>query len=614
MCGIVGYIGRHATRLPILIEGLHRLEYRGYDSAGIAVVTRRRAATGPQGKGKVRELEGDCCRRRFKGTPGIAHTRWATHGEPSDAQRPSAHRRTAASRSSTTASSRTPRRCARELERTGVVFRSETDTRGARASDRGDAGGDARRGGARRRCGWSRAPTAIAVIDARRPDAIVAARNGSPVVLGIGEQRDVRRLRRRGAGAPHPQVVYLDDGEVAVVDADGFETATLDGGPTGEEPVARSLERSEAFDKGEHAHFMRKEIVEQPEACAARLSGRLEPRFRRPRISGGIELAARELLESAASRSSAAARPTIAGARRRASDRAARAAARRMPSRPPSSATATRSSRRDTLYIAVSQSGETFDTLAAVQEVKRKGGRVLGIVNVVGSTHRARSAAAASTSTPGPRSRWPRPRPSPARLSRSRCSRCTSAASAISRPPTRPAAASPPCGSCPIRSRASCARRARCARLARSSSPCAQRVISSAAPPAMRWRMEGALKLKEVSYLHAEAYPAAELKHGPLALISPETPTVVVDAARRPVREERSPRSRRSARDTGRSLPSPTPARALPGMVDDAFVVPPTEPELDPMLLDDARCSCSPITSPWSGAATSTSRAIWPRA
>jgi glutamine---fructose-6-phosphate transaminase (isomerizing) len=178
-------------------------------------------------------------------------------------------------------------------------------------------------------------------------------------------------------------VVYLDDGELALVCADGFETSNLDGVPTAKIPSTITW-TSEAFDKGNFPHFMRKEIAEQPEAVARTLSGRVEPRFQTTHL-GGIELAPHQLVKIQRIKILGCGSAYIAGC--------LGAHLIEQLARLPAHAEQASEFRyrnpvieRDTLYIAVSQSGETFDTLAAVQEIKRRGGQVVGIVNVVGST------------------------------------------------------------------------------------------------------------------------------------------------------------------------------------------------------------------------------------
>src|SRR5271157_4970025 len=226
MCGIVGYIGKRDA-VPILMEGLQRLEYRGYDSAGIAVI---HAGTLRVSKcqGRVRDLETKLP-ARFKGSPGIAHTRWATHGEPSDRNAhphcDSANRFAVIHNGiiENAAALRT------RLQAEGVVFRSDTDSEvlvhliAAMSDEPLDV---AVRAALRLVVGTY----GLAVLDAARPETLVVARNGSPVVLGIGEH-EMFVASDASAFVRHTRsVVHLDDGEVAILRSDSFETSTIDGG------------------------------------------------------------------------------------------------------------------------------------------------------------------------------------------------------------------------------------------------------------------------------------------------------------------------------------------------------------------------------------------------
>ncbi|MGH8177538.1 MAG: glutamine--fructose-6-phosphate transaminase (isomerizing), partial [Steroidobacter sp.] len=379
MCGIVGYIGKRDAA-PILMEGLHRLEYRGYDSAGV-VCARNNKLSVYKSKGKVRDLE-RLLPERLKGTTGVAHTRWATHGEPSDRNAHphcDAHERFAIVHNGIIENASQLRS---KLQGSGVEFRSETDSEvlvHLIAAMPADTLEQSVRAALRLVTGTY----GVAVLDSQRPDSIVVARNGSPVVLGIGEH-EMFIASDPVALVRHTQsVVHLDDGEVAVVRADGFETSTLDGGVTAKTPSTIAW-TGDSFDKSGFDHYMRKEIAEQPEAIRRTLSGRLDARFQTTHI-GGLEMAARELLEIRRVKILGCGSAYISGC--------IGAHLIEQLARIPAHAEAASEFRyrnpvieQDTLYIAVSQSGETFDTLAAVQEVKRKGGRVLGVVNVVGST------------------------------------------------------------------------------------------------------------------------------------------------------------------------------------------------------------------------------------
>lgn len=575
MCGIVGYLGKRDAA-PILMEGLHRLEYRGYDSAGIAIARNDKLGV-YKSKGKVRELE-RILPQRLKGTAGIAHTRWATHGEPSDRN---AHPHCDASERFAIVHNGIIENAAQlrtKLQASGITFRSETDSEVLAhliATLPGDRLEDSVRAALRLITGTY----GIAVLDAQRPDSIVVARNGSPVVIGIGD-REMFVASDPAALVRHTQsVVHLDDGEVAVVRADGFETSTLDGGATAKTPSTISW-TSESFDKGEFAHYMRKEIAEQPEAIRRTLSGRLESRFQTTHL-GGLEMAARELLEVKRVKIIGCGSAFIAGSvGAHLIEQLARVAAHAEPAsefryRNPVI-------EQDTLYIAVSQSGETFDTLAAVQEIKRKGGRVLGIVNVVGSTiarecgrgiylHAGPEIAVVSTKT----------------------FTCTAVAFALlaihlgrlrdlsTAQGTRLLNA---LQALPDQIATVIAQEAEIADMAQAFANRENAYfVGRAAGYAIA--MEGALKLKEISYLHAEAYPASELKHGPLALISPQTPTVIVmprdDLFAKNISTIEEIRAR-----SGPTFVITQPGDPLPVKVDGLIEVPKSEPALDPLLLN----------------------------
>src|SRR4029079_10709877 len=253
-CGTVGCIANRQAA-PILLEGLHRLEYRGYDSAGIAVGNKGKLRIAKR-KGRVRELDA-LEPHKFRGGQGIAHTRWATHGEPSDRN---AHPHSDASGRYAVVHNGIVENAAAlktQLAARGCVFASDTDTELlAHLIAQLDDGSPLETVVAealRRVVG----AYGVAVIDAERPDTLVVARNGSPIVLGIGDKEmffasDPAALVRHTAS-----VVHLDDGEIAAVRADGYETRTLDGAPTTKTPSTIPW-KDEAFDKGQFTHYMRK--------------------------------------------------------------------------------------------------------------------------------------------------------------------------------------------------------------------------------------------------------------------------------------------------------------------------------------------------------------------
>jgi glutamine---fructose-6-phosphate transaminase (isomerizing) len=519
MCGIVGYVG-NGDAVPVLVEGLQRLEYRGYDSAGVAVVgssglkVHRRA-------GRVDELVA-ALPRRLKGSTGIGHTRWATHGEPTDAN---AHPHVDASGHVAVVHNGIVENAAElraKLLADGVEMASDTDTEviaqlvGRRAGDMllEDA--------VREALSMVVGTYGLAVVDDRQPGCIVA-RNGSPVVLGVGRRAhfvasDVTALVRHT-----DQIVHLDDHEMAVLHGDSYRTFTLDARPTDKQPSTTDVTAT-AFERAGHEHFLHKEIHEQPGTVAQTLSGRLERRFATAHL-GGLELTARDVLGirrvkilgcGSAHYAGLAGALLIEGLSRIPADAETASEFRyRNPVIDP-----------DTLYVAVSQSGETFDTLAAVQEIKRKGGTVIGVVNAPGSTIASECGSGvyihagtevSVVSTKSFTSTVVAFALLALHLGRVRDLGAGDGARLIEGLEALPRHITSLLGSEPD-----------VAAVARDLVAPVASMFFVGRVGGYAVALEGAQKLKEVSYIHAEAYPAAELKHGPLALISPEVPTVVV--------------------------------------------------------------------------------------
>jgi glucosamine--fructose-6-phosphate aminotransferase (isomerizing) len=574
MCGIVGYVGRQDA-LPILFAGLHRLEYRGYDSAGVALITRAGLKV-HKAAGKVRQVESSLP-RRLKGSVGIAHTRWATHGEPNDVN---AHPHVDCAGHIAVVHNGIIENAGAlraELEAKGHVFRSDTDTE-VLAHLIEAIGGDLDQA-LRQALMAIEGTYGIAAVDARQPDRIVAARNGSPVVVGLGEREmfvasDVAALVRYTE-----QVVYLDDREVAVIEAGGYRTVTLDDRPTDKRPLTVQWGQ-DAYERGAHEHFMLKEILEQPEACERTLKGRLDSQFSTSHL-GGLNLTARDLLDIR--------RVKVLGCGSAYYSGIGGAHLIEGLTRIPAEAEAASEFRyrnpvieKDCLYVAVSQSGETADTLAAVQEVQRKGGRVLGIVNAVGSSI-ARAVDGGIYIHAGPE----------VSVASTKTFTCTLVAFALlALHLGRIRDLSPASGrrlieallQLPDQMREILRNTAQVRAVARKYAERANAFFIGRAnsyPVAL----EGAQKLKEIAYLHAEAYPASELKHGPLALICPETPTVVV--VPRDHLYEKSISSLEEVRARRGPIIAVTHAgdERLPGKVDDMLLVPATEFELNPVLM-----------------------------
>ncbi|MGW6913071.1 glutamine--fructose-6-phosphate transaminase (isomerizing) [Kitasatospora sp. NPDC054939] len=577
MCGIVAYIGpKDAT--PFLLEGLARLEYRGYDSAGIAVTGRTGGLKTRKTKGRVADLAADVP-ARFKGTTGIGHTRWATHGVPSDAN---AHphldnrERIAVVHNGIIENADELRA---RLAADGAVFRSETDTEvlahliAAHAVE-----GVELEDAVRAALGKVVGTYGIAVLDAEQPDRIVVARNGSPIVLGIGEKEmfaasDVSALVRYTR-----QVVHLEDGELATVRADGFRTFTADARTTHRQPSTVDWE-IDSYDTGGYEHFLLKEIHEQPGSVERTLSGRLDERFATAHL-GGLNLDARELREIRRVKILGCGSAYYAGEM---GAQLIEELARIPAQSEPASEFRYRNPviEADTLYVAVSQSGETYDTLAAVQEIKRKGGRVLGVVNTVGSAI-ARECDGGIYLHAGPE------------ISVASTKAFTSTVVAFALLALhfgRIHDLSPADGRRIVDGLRALPGQIR--EILEQSDAIAELAAEYAESAGMMFigrtrgypvAREGAQKLKEISYVHAEAYPASELKHGPLALISPELPTVALVPDDELLDKNLTTLGEIKAR-SGRVI-AVGHRRPEAKLADHAILVPKNEPELDPLLLN----------------------------
>ncbi|WP_062349649.1 glutamine--fructose-6-phosphate transaminase (isomerizing) [Herbidospora yilanensis] len=573
MCGIVAYVGPKDAA-PILLEGLQRLEYRGYDSAGVAVVASRALKT-RKVKGRVADLAA-AVPARFKGATGIGHTRWATHGVPSDVNAHphlSSDERIAVVHNGIIENADALRQ---RLEGEGVKFLSETDSEVlshliARAVEETDTLEDAVRRALKSVVGTY----GIAVVDAQRPGEVVVARLGSPIVLGIGEKEmfaasDVAALVRYTR-----QVVHLEDGELAVLKADGFHTFGGDARETAKEPLTVDWDTGH-YDTGGYEHYLLKEISEQPDTIARTLRGRLDDRFHVAHL-GGLNMDARETRSFRRVKIIGCGSAYYSG---QIGAQLIEELARIPADAEPASEFRYRSPvvEADTLYVAISQSGETYDTLAAVQELKRKGGRVLGIVNTVGSAI-ARECDGGVYLHAGPE----------VSVASTKAFTSTAAAFALlALHLGRVRDLSPADGrriceglrALPEQIKEILTQEEHIRSLAHkyAASPGMMFIGRVRGYPVAR---EGAQKLKEVSYVHAEAYPASELKHGPLALIGPEMPTVAIVPDDEMLDKNLTTLGEIRAR-SGRILMI---GHRETDQADDCVIVPKNQNELDPILL-----------------------------
>ncbi|MGI8578472.1 MAG: glutamine--fructose-6-phosphate transaminase (isomerizing) [Nocardioidaceae bacterium] len=574
MCGITGYVGGQ-TAAPLLLEGLSQLEYRGYDSAGVAVL-------GPGGL-KIKKLAGRVgdlaavMPKRFAGKVGIGHTRWATHGRASDAN---AHPHVdATGRVAVVHNGILDNAVAlrRRLTDDGVELASETDSEVLThliAASPADTVEEAVLDALSQVDGTY----GLAVVHADHPDRIVVARNGSPLIIGVGNREmhvasDVAALVRYTA-----QVVHLDDGELATITADGFTTFTADRRPTYKQPTTVDVVPADFATDG-HQHFMRKEMLEQPAAVERVMRGRLDERFGTAHL-GGLNLDARETRAikrvkilgcGSAYYVGELGAGLIEGLARIPADAEAASEFRyRNPIIEP-----------ETLYVAVSQSGETADTALAVQEIKRKGGRVVGLVNVVGSTI-ARECDAGIYLHAGPEI---------AVASTKALTNMSIGFALLALHLGRVRDLSVRDGQriiaglkrLPAQLTETLALDAQLAEVARGLSK-AESLFFVGRVRGYPVAREGAQKFKEISYRHAEAYQTSELKHGPLALISPEVPTVSIVPADE-LAERNVAALHEIAARKGPLVVITHRGVDLQGIAAQRIDVPKNEPELDPILL-----------------------------
>ncbi|HTM57672.1 MAG TPA: glutamine--fructose-6-phosphate transaminase (isomerizing) [Candidatus Udaeobacter sp.] len=577
MCGIVGYAGRREC-LGILIEGLKRLEYRGYDSAGVAMQGDHSLSI-VKAAGKIRELESRLQKRRLSGTTGIAHTRWATHGEPNDIN---AHPHTDATGRVAVVHNGIIENYAVQksaLEAEGHQFETETDTEVlAHLIGKHRSRGMSLERAVGRALADVEGTYGIAVVCADEPGTVIGARKGSPLVVGIADGEYFLASDVAPIVEHTRQVVYLDDGEMAVLSPDGFHTATI-----AHEPVDKAVHEVEwdlaQIEKGGFDHFMLKEIFEQPTSVRNAMRGRLNTQEGLARL-GGLNLSIDEMREIKRLIILACGTSWHAGliGEYMIEDHA------RIPVEVEyASEFRYRNPIVDegTAVIVISQSGETIDTLAAMREAQRKGARTLGIVNVVGSTL-ARESNGGVYIHAGPE------------IGVASTKAFTSQVAVL-------ALLTLALGRQRAMSRESGIEVAR--ELDRIPEKIDQILARTDAVQAMAQKyaqrnnfiylgrgynfpvaLEGALKLKEISYIHAEGYPAAEMKHGPIALIDENMPVVFLcprDSAYEKVINNMMEVRARKGRIIAIATEGDTEVAAL---ADHVLYIPQTLPMLQPML------------------------------
>jgi glutamine---fructose-6-phosphate transaminase (isomerizing) len=521
MCGIVGYIGAEAAA-PIIVEGLRRLEYRGYDSAGIAVHNGNDIEV-VRALGKLRALSDALGSRPLAGTVGVGHTRWATHGRPSEENaHPHVAGGVAVVHNGIIENHAVLRR---ELSDFGVTFSSDTDTEiVAHLVHRAmTAGAKNLMDGVRQALKRLEGAYAIAVVSKSEPNTIIAARHGSPLVIGYGKGEMLCGSDISALLSHTRDMVFLEDGDLVSLSRDGAIIETVDG-----ERVERTVKRIDwspvMAERGGYKHFMLKEIHEQPDCIAQTLRGRID-------VEAGDVHAGEIGLDPEVAKSCRRVYIVACGTSFHASmigrywiedlarvpcvvELGSEVSARNALFLP------------DDLVIAVSQSGETFDTLGAVKRARAAGATVLAIANVMDSAI-PRIAQGALYTRCGPE----------IGVASTKCFTAQLAALLIvavylgrRRGTLEPARASHVLQQlCEVPSHMNELLgdkdyvRTLAMKLASATD-----VLFLGRGYSFPIALEGALKLKEISYAHAEGYAAGEMKHGPIALIDENLPVVCI--------------------------------------------------------------------------------------
>ncbi len=523
MCGIVGYIGAKNS-IPILIEGLKRLEYRGYDSAGIGVITKEDKETiSVKSLGKVSKLEDKVEKIKIESNLGIAHTRWATHGKPSEEN---AHPHTNAEKSLFVVHNGIIENYVEiktKLQKDGYEFLSETDTEIIpQLIDSFLKKGQNLMNAVRAALNEIKGTYGIAVAYKEEPDKIIAAKKGSPLVIGIGDNEHYIASDVNALIGYTSRVVYLEDGEVVEITRDKFDARTIDDEEIQKVVEEIRVELSE-ISKSDYPHYMLKEIFEQTKSVHDSFRGRILMEEGTSKL-GGIERIAGRIANSKRIVITACGTSWHAGL-------VAEYMIEQFAGIPVEVDYASEFRYRnplvnkdDTMFF-ISQSGETADTLAAMKEAKRRDALILGVCNVVGSSI-ARESEAGVYIHAGPEIGVASTKAFTSQLvvfalisvllGRKRHLSLIDGQNILKELELIPS------------------KIGEILKLNDEIERIAEQFVDSRNflylgrgynfPVAL----EGALKMKEISYIHAEGYPAAEMKHGPIALIDENMPVVFI--------------------------------------------------------------------------------------
>lgn len=525
MCGIVGYIG-YRDAYPILIKGLHRLEYRGYDSAGVALINEKNELNVYKAKGKVADLEHAVESKDISGHIGIAHTRWATHGEPNQAN---AHPHYSQSGDLAIIHNGIIENYAvikQSLQEAGYTFKSETDTEVLvqlidyiKTSNGTDL-----QTSVQLALNQVIGAYAIAVLDKTQPDTIIAARKGSPLVIGVGEGEYFLASDATPIVEFTDKVVYVGEEEIVCLQRDKeLRIKTISN--VEKTPVIKKLEMTlSQLEKGGYPHFMLKEIFEQPTTLATSMKGRVNVDNNHVTLAGFIDnkekfMRAKRIIITACGTSWHAGQIGMYAIEEFARIPVEVEYSSEFRYRKPVI-------NKDDIVIAISQSGETADTLAAIELAKSQGAFIFGICNVVGASI-PRAAHSGCYTHVGPEIGVASTKAFTAQVTVLIMLALMIGKEKGTLNEEDYLRIVGELGRVPQKISELLKQNDSIAEFAKTFTY-AQNFIYLGRGYNFPVALEGALKLKEISYIHAEGYPAAEMKHGPIALISQEMPVVVI--------------------------------------------------------------------------------------
>jgi glucosamine--fructose-6-phosphate aminotransferase (isomerizing) len=519
LCGIVGILGREPVA-DQLVDALKRLEYRGYDSAGVATLERGGVLTRRRAEGKLKNLESRLAGEALAGTIGIGHTRWATHGKPTESNaHPHATERVAVVHNGIIENFRELRE---QLGKNGAKFGSETDTEVVahlvtQEMNRGKSPTDA----VKAALGQLRGAFALAFLFAGEEDLLIGARKGSPLAVGYGDG-EMYLGSDAIALAPFTDTIsYLDDGDWAVMNHKGVEIHDANGAVV-ERPVLKTTASAALVDKGNHKHFMAKEIHEQPEVVGHTFAHYIDMTTERVRLPERLPFDWTKLKRLSISACGTA---FYAGL-------VAKYWFERFAHLPVEIDIASEFRYREAplfegdLALFVSQSGETADTLASLRYAKSQHQHVLSVVNVPTSTI-ARESDVVMPTLAGPEIGVASTKAFTCQLSVLACLAVAAGRARGVLSETDEQNLVRALIETPRHMAAALALEPQIEALAQTLSKCRD-VLYLGRGTSFPIALEGALKLKEISYIHAEGYAAGELKHGPIALIDEKMPVVVI--------------------------------------------------------------------------------------